>query len=339
MRESNFHRLLSYFFTEGVEKPLKDKVYTKSQDEVLNKYEIRKSNKEKERFIEYVKERLAKSGYTNDDIAIEERWKGLLKTRNIVVGNPKTAKAIVTAHYDTCAISPFPNFMSPTNFLIFFLSQFFLLFLVLFISWWVMVPFALYVENPNACIYAFQATMILILIQLSFGFKNKHTANDNTSGTITLLHILEKLPKENRKDICVVFFDNEEKGLWGSLFFKKKHPYSENKLIINIDCIGDGENVVLMAKKQARNNKRYQKLIRSFVGNKTENVIFYEKKMKPMMFPSDQANFPKGIGICSLRKGVLGKYTGRIHTPFDTKCRSENIEYVSDSIVTFAKEL
>ena len=33
------------------------------QDEILLKYEIRKSNKQKNAFIEYMKERLTKSGY------------------------------------------------------------------------------------------------------------------------------------------------------------------------------------------------------------------------------------------------------------------------------------
>lgn len=304
------------------------------KDNIFEKHEIRKSNKQKMKFIEYVYERLEKVGYTKEDISVDERWIGLLRTRNIVVGNPDKAKFIVGAHYDTCAISPFPNFMFPTNPIMYILSQCVVMFLALFIAWWVMVPFALYVENPNACIYAFQFTLIAILIQLAFGFRNKHTANDNTSGVITLFKILEKIPEEKRKQICVVFFDNEEKGLWGSLYFAKKYPKSQNKILLNIDCVGDGNNLLFMAKRGARQNKYYEYILNAFQETQSENSIkFFHKKMKPLMFPSDQANFDCGVGICTLKKGLFGMYAGRIHTPFDTKCDMKNIEYVSDAVL------
>jgi hypothetical protein len=44
--------------------------------------------------------------------------------RNIVIGNPDTAKVLYTAHYDTCARLPFPNFITPKNIFI-YLSLFF----------------------------------------------------------------------------------------------------------------------------------------------------------------------------------------------------------------------
>ena len=85
------------------------------QDEILMQYEIRKTNKEKTVFLEYMKNRLAKAGYTPDMIAIEEKGKGIMKSRNLVVGNPDTAKVLLGGHYDTCAWMPFPNVMAPPN--------------------------------------------------------------------------------------------------------------------------------------------------------------------------------------------------------------------------------
>lgn len=98
-------------------------------DKILEQYEVRKSNKEKTAFIDYLKDRLSQSGYDKDnDIKVEEKWKGILKTRNIVVGNPEEAKIFITAHYDTCAVIPFPNLLSPTNPVIFWGFQIFLVF-------------------------------------------------------------------------------------------------------------------------------------------------------------------------------------------------------------------
>ena len=56
------------------------------KDIILQEYEIRKSNPEKTRFIEYIKTRLAHAGYDPEkDITVEEKGKGLFLSRNIVV--------------------------------------------------------------------------------------------------------------------------------------------------------------------------------------------------------------------------------------------------------------
>ena len=104
------------------------------QDEILLNYEIRKSNKQKSVFIDYLKARLAKSGYNPaTDIVIEEKGNGLFKSRNIVVGNPAKAEVLFGGHYDTCAWMPFPNFMAPTNPVLFWGYQI-LLTIMIFVS-------------------------------------------------------------------------------------------------------------------------------------------------------------------------------------------------------------
>ena len=104
------------------------------QDEILLNYEIRKSNKEKADFIQYITTRLIKSGYVPEtDIRIEENGKGLFKSRNIIVGNPAEAKVLLGGHYDTCAWIPFPNLMAPTNPVLFWGYQI-LLTLMIFIT-------------------------------------------------------------------------------------------------------------------------------------------------------------------------------------------------------------
>mgnify|MGYP002508405661 CR=1 FL=1 len=35
--------------------------------------------------------------------------------KNVVAGDPEKAKVIFSAHYDTCAVLPFPNFITPRN--------------------------------------------------------------------------------------------------------------------------------------------------------------------------------------------------------------------------------
>ena len=90
---------------------------TETTQTIFEKHQIRKSRKQKTAFIEYVQSTAASLGY---DCRTE---KGYLGARNIVVGNPDTAKVIYTAHYDTCAVMPFPNFITPKCVWLFLLYQ------------------------------------------------------------------------------------------------------------------------------------------------------------------------------------------------------------------------
>ena len=301
------------------------------KDTILEQYEIRKSNPEKTRFIEYIKTRLSQAGYDPDkDITIEEKGKGLFLSRNIVVGNPKTAKVVFGAHYDTCAMLPFPNFMAPTNPVLFIASQIILLILIFAISL-LFALIAMFITQDGEVAYIVSLVSLYgLLFHMLFGFRNSHTANDNTSGTIAITRILETLPEEVRNKVCVVYFDNEEKGLLGSDFFHKTHKEEmKDKLLINFDCVGDGREIVFLAKKSARKDPDYSRMLEVLKECVTgHDVEFLDRNMKPMMFGSDQMHFAKGVGVCAVRKSPIGRYVARIHTPFDTKCREENIAYL-----------
>ena len=90
---------------------------TETTKEIFEKYQVRKTKKQKASFIEYVKQIAENYEY---DFKVE---KGSFGARNIVIGNPDTAKVLYTAHYDTCARLPFPNFITPKSFLIYLLYQ------------------------------------------------------------------------------------------------------------------------------------------------------------------------------------------------------------------------
>jgi len=312
------------------------------KDVILDKYQIRKSDKEKTEFIDYIKERLSGYGYDKEaDIVVEEKGKGLFRTRNIVVGNPEEAEVFLTAHYDTCAIMPFPNLMAPTNPFIFIVYQI-LLVVMLFLLTGVIAFVAMLISNSAPiAYYVFLISLVLLTFQLMFGYRNKHNANDNTSGILVLTRLLEELSAEQRNKVCVVYFDNEEKGLIGSAYFARKHKKDvKGKLLINMDCVGDGNNIVSMAKWKARKDKNYDLLVECFKRNEgTYNVNYLCRKMKPIMFPSDQANYAKSIGICALRKSPIGLYAARIHTPFDTKCRHENIEFLACAVREYIEKI
>ena len=312
------------------------------RDIILQEYEIRKSNKEKQRFIDYIKLRLGKAGYdAESDITIEEKGKGIFKSRNIVVGNPSKAKILIGAHYDTCAMLPFPNFMSPTNPVLFILMQMVLVIVLLAMDLAVGIIAMFFTQNGEIAYVASLVFLWVLIVHMLIGYRNSHTANDNTSGTIVLTQFLETLPKEDRDKVCVVYFDNEEKGLLGSSFFYKKHKKEvKDKLFINMDCVGDGKEVLFLLKKNARKDADCNCMLEVLKECENEHdVELLIRNMKPMMFPSDQIHFSKGIGVCAVKKSPIGRYVARIHTPFDTICREENINYIVDSMKKFVERI
>ena len=212
---------------------------TEAAKTVLTAYEVRKSKKQKEAFRAYLCQELEKLGYTPR----VESGRVLVMNHNVVAGDPEKAKVLFTAHYDTRAVLPFPNFITPRNLFVYLLYQLALVALFLVLAIVVEVGLLLAFDPPlwvqMAVLYAVLGFCIWWILA---GKANRHTANDNTSGVVTLLEIAATLPPEIRHTVCFVWFDNEEKGLFGSSAFTSAHRrVKADTLILNFDCVGDGD--------------------------------------------------------------------------------------------------
>ena len=92
---------------------------TEAAKTVLTAYEVRKTKQQKEAFRTFLCEELEKLGYAPR----VESGRVLVMNHNVVAGDPERAKVLFTAHYDTCAVLPFPNFITPRNFFVYLLYQ------------------------------------------------------------------------------------------------------------------------------------------------------------------------------------------------------------------------
>ena len=88
---------------------------------LVEKFPVRRKKAQKEAFRTWFREQSEAMGYT----AVADE-KGL--SRNIVVGDPEKADVIFTAHYDTPAVMPLPNLITPTRPGIYVLYQFGMIF-------------------------------------------------------------------------------------------------------------------------------------------------------------------------------------------------------------------
>ena len=307
--------------------------------EIFDKYEVRKTRQEKTAFIDFTLDFARKNGY---DAHVEN---GSFKSRNIVIGDPKTAKVTYTAHYDTCPRLPFPNFITPKNIFIYILYQIFLTVCIFAVPMLVsgLLGFILgragVAEDTafNVIFFVGYALVAIVLYLIMAGPANPHTANDNTSGVTTLFEIMEKLPESERSSVAFIFFDLEEVGTIGSSsYYAKNKQYMKDRLLINFDCVSDGKNMLFVLSKKA---VCYEEALKSaFVRNDTYSPEFCSRGV---FYPSDQRAFPLGVGVAALKKskklGVL--YMNRIHTKNDTVYDEENIAYLSDGAVRLAAEL
>ena len=175
---------------------------------------------------------------------------------------------------------------------------------------------------------------------IMFGKENKNTVNDNTSGIITLCEIMLNMTKDELATTAFVFFDNEELGLIGSSAFAKQHREEiKGKIVINFDCVSDGETIMVVVNGVAR--KKYGDIITSaYSMNDDYKVKPFITKALTTFYPSDQMNFPINIAVAALkRKRFLGYYLDRIHTKHDTVFREENIRYLIKSSIKFVQLL
>ena len=302
---------------DGIKRPL------------FERFEVRKSAAQKAAFADWACEYAKELGYTPQ---MEESGKWL-KTRNIVFGDLTKARTLMTAHYDTCARMPFGNTYTPACWPIIALTQF-VLPLVLFIGMGYgagrgaremtnALGVSTGVAALTSALLCFGVAGAVVALML-FGPANPHTANDNTSGVAMVLLAMHLF--KGRDDVAFVLFDNEEVGLLGSSAFVKAHAsLSRRALVLNFDCISDGDTLLLAGSKIVMNGLQGKKIVSVL----EETAAQYGKKgssgiAPKVLYPSDQLLFRRGAAFAAL-KGKRILYMDRIHSAKDTVFDDSNL--------------
>ena len=288
---------------------------------ILEKYQIRKTKKQKSQFISLMQAHFP-------EMTIQQKG----NVRNLVFGDVEKASMVLGAHYDTCARLPFPNFImpkSPVLSILYGLVALIPVFLVV-----ALINLGLFFCDVDfdtrwlISVSTVCAAMVLMIV----GPANKHTVNDNTSGVITLCELMVHLSASEKRKVAFVLFDREETGMQGSSLFRKRYKKSmADKLLVNFDCVSDGDHIMVAASKAAR--KKYTKqLDQAFQPTDTKAIV--QINAERVYFPSDQHNFNCSVVIGALhKKPFIGYYLNKIHTKRDTVMDKTNIKLLCDSIL------
>jgi hypothetical protein len=296
--------------------------------DVLTAFPVRKSGKQKQAFRDAVQTYARDLGYETT----VEKGNG---AHNVIIGNPDTAKYLVTAHYDTCARMIVPNLITPCNFFTFILYQLFVTGMIFAAA--IAVGSAVGVLAKDAVLGRMVGYGVVwaLLILMMVGPANKHNANDNTPGVVTVLEIARSMPEMHRDKVCFVLFDLEEVGTFGSAAYRQKHKKQSNdQIVLNLDCVGDGDEIVFFPRKKLCKDEQKLRHLCSCVGRYGEKSIAVKNKGF-RIYPSDQTQFPYGVGIAAFhRKKWVGLYCARIHTPKDTVLELTNVNILRAAITS-----
>lgn len=294
---------------------------------ILENWQVRKTRQQKTEFIEFLKGDFP-------DLTVEEG--GFGKNRNLIVGDVSSAKVILTAHYDTCAQLPFPNFITPKNKLLSLGYGTLIAIPFLIVTAVLEVLLIQWLKNEWVALCLSYFFMFGTMFWMFLGGKpNPHTANDNTSGVVQLIEIMSALTEEQRKQVAFVFFDNEENGLLGSAYFAKLHKQDglKDKLILNFDCVSDGDNFLFVTSKAAQ--ERFGEALTSAFPSTEEKKVEIVSDKKAM-YPSDQKHFTTSVAVAALKHHPrLGLYLDKIHTKHDVNFDVRNMEYLTQGTLRF----
>lgn len=298
-------------------------------NEINDLFPMRRSEEEKGKFYDYVRSELG------EDRVKKETLEN--KHNNIVIGDVSEAKVIFTAHYDTPAASVIPNIMLPANKVIGTVIH--MIFPIAMALFSLLVAYAIggvFGLDESGVIIAYLILYFASFYLATRAFPNKHNKNDNTSGVATVLSLACVTEGSN---VAFVLFDNEENGLLGSKAFSKKYKeLLKQKMVINFDCVGNGDQIIFIAKEEAEKLPEYDLLKSTLTSN--EDFEIHHLPFKKSIGNSDHKSFPCGVGVMASRRGKIVKFfTGRIHTSRDTVADNKNVYFLVDRTKQFIEKL
>ena len=220
-------------------------------DRFVSNYGARFTKREKANFLDFCIGFFLQLGYNEDEIHIQRsRFGG----RNLIIGKPD-AQILFTAHYDTPGRNgrialPFVETLGMVY------SSLASIGIILSLMYFPKLIVSIFGIKSVLFTRLTDLWMFLMLV-LTFCIKNKNNHNDNTSGCLGVVKAamsISAIPE--LKDKCgFILFDNEEKGLFGSMSYakwrRKKYPDKEDFCVFNMDCIGNGDILLLAAKEKS----------------------------------------------------------------------------------------
>lgn len=297
---------------------------------LLTVHPVRKTACQKQEFRKWAMGELKRAGWK----VHEETYGKSNGSVNVVAGDPDKATVFLCAHYDTASRMLLPNFVSPTNVAAHVCYH--LAVAVALVAVALLASFAVSfpLGQPGLMLPLFLILVVVLLWVSAFGPANQANANSNTSGVLALLAAAYTASHDKR--VCLLLLDNSEKNLLGASAFRKRHiDAAANCLFLNLDCVGDGEHLLLMPSKYSRWDGGLLGALREAFPN-TAAVHSHVMDKGLNYYPSDHRKFKFNVAVCACRYlAGLGYYIPHLRTGRDVTLEEENIRYLAQGMSRF----
>ena len=267
-------------------------------DRILREYPVRRRPEEKEKFRLWLMGTLRELGYQPE---LQSRQSALQfggNVLNVVAGDPKRAKLILVAHYDTAIRSLLPPLYMPTRPLTAFLYLALTPVLVLIGSFVLSFALTFPINAPYLTLPLFLLLLVTALLYLRFGPSERRNLNDNTSGVAALLETAAALTPRYRGEVAFAFLDGGFGGLSGAKGFRARYPSAKEKTVINLCSVAEGSELLVLPNKNSRwDGALLDAILDSFENG--EHTTVFLKTDGLTYFPSDNRAFRYACSICA----------------------------------------
>lgn len=297
--------------------------------EDLTFYQKRKTLAEKRAFRDYIQKQARDLGLRSN-IYPENK-----SCKNVIVGDLKNAKYVVCAHYDT-EPKLLPLIERNYTYCHKFLE---VLSLILGVGLLVLFYFLNILWLGICCI----AISVFLFLRISgvLATSRKFSYNDNTSGIITLLNLMDTNKDFNQR-VAYVFLDNKEKGLIGSKALSKMMQnqkmivQKEDKKFIFIDCVGLGKDFTISWYRETKFVDKLKDLFLEKCDDKYTITLKEDSKVDVNDYMSfkrfDHASITCYKNVDRKKKRFLYKDIKPVN---DSYIDIKNIEFLSDLLAEY----
>ena len=161
------------------------------------------------------------------------------------------------------------------------------------------VTFAL--NMPNMTLPLFLLLLVVGLFYPKYGKSEMNNKNANTSGVIALLEVAKALTPRYRGEVCFLFLDGGTQGSKGAKRLIHAHPELKKKSVVVLDCVGEGDELLILPGKASRwNDKLLDTILEQF--SNSEKKTCFLKTDGLVHYPSDNRAFTGGTVICACKK-------------------------------------
>ena len=294
---------------------------------LLERFSVRKSETEKAAFRDALMEEMESMGY---EPRIEES--GILKAKNLVVGDPDKAVIVFCARYDTPARRFVPSVLFPANPVLDFLMQILNMILLLVPS--LVLYVLLWQILGHTAVLLFFLVYLALLMLDAVGFPNRSNRNQS-SGLQVLLRMLESWNGQVPEKAAVVLLDRGEVFHLGARGFAKAHPEVQfTKLVLDVSSVGLGNHLLLSPRKGAAKCTGYRTLMRYL--EHVEGCDFRALHAPGLLGVGDDRPFFCGMQLMACEKGPLGLWIRHLHTPKDTEADEQQIHAIARALCALA---